>query len=76
MRKIKCKIKVKYWKDTVAKCWLVYSKKCWLVYSKKYGITAYGKSKSEAREMFKFTVFDIFLSTKPKHLKKLKRRHI
>ena len=55
-KKINFQIKTKVWKDEKTKCWIIYSKK--------YEISAYGKTKAEAREMFDQIISDILISTK------------
>jgi len=46
MSNAKVNIEVKFWKDNKTGSWLMYSKK--------FGISSYGKTKKQAREMFEF----------------------
>lgn len=46
--------------------WIDKATKYHIVYSKKYDISAYGKTKKKAIEMFNFTVLEILNHTKPK----------
>lgn len=58
MQKINYTIKVRCWKDKQTKSWLIYSRK--------FKISAYGKTKAKAKEMFKIILEDIIISTKPR----------
>lgn len=53
------KIKVKVWKDKATGHWLMYSKK--------FDLSAYGKTKEEAEEMFLETVETILAQTTAWH---------
>ncbi|MEK6829723.1 MAG: hypothetical protein AABY15_06405 [Nanoarchaeota archaeon] len=64
--KINFEIKVKVWKDKATNCWIYYSKK--------YDVSAYGKTKAQAKKMFLIVVSDILIYTKPKATKKRARK--
>lgn len=38
----------------------------WLIYSNKYAVSAYGRTKNQARLVFQIQIRDIVMSTKPK----------
>lgn len=58
MKYLNIPIRVKFWKDKATGSWIIYSKK--------FCISAYGKTKRQAKEMFDDTIREILLSTKPK----------
>ncbi len=62
METINYKVKVKWTKDKATRCWIIYSKK--------FEISAYGKTKKEARIMFDHQITQILLFTKTKPIKK------
>ena len=57
---VRVEFDVRVWKD---------KNKTWLMYSKKFGISAYGKTRKQAREMFVVQVYDFIKSTMPKKKK-------